>query len=77
MAFVSIDLFSAISTFFVFYFIWTVYTIVYNVFFHPLANLPGPRYAAASYLYEWYYDLYLSGQFTFKLKELHQQYGKS
>lgn len=51
--------------------------LVYRFFFHPLVHIPGPTLAKATYLYEWYYDLYLSGQYTFKLKELHKQYGMS
>ncbi|CAG8961502.1 hypothetical protein HYFRA_00013853 [Hymenoscyphus fraxineus] len=31
--------------------------------------------AIATFAYEWYYDLVLGGQFTFKLKELHEKYG--
>jgi hypothetical protein len=27
--------------------------------------------------YEFYYDVVLGGQYTFKIKELHQQYGTS
>ncbi|KAF5862426.1 hypothetical protein ETB97_011700 [Aspergillus alliaceus] len=49
--------------------------LVYRCLFHPLVHIPGPTIARATYLYEWYYDLYLSGQYTFKLKELHKRYG--
>lgn len=49
--------------------------LVYRVYFHPLSHIPGPTLAKLTYLYEWYYDLYQSGQFTFKLRALHQKYG--
>ncbi|PGH03869.1 hypothetical protein GX51_03857 [Blastomyces parvus] len=49
--------------------------VFYRLFFHPLAHIPGPPLAVATYLYEWYYDLYLGGQFIFKLKGLHKKYG--
>ncbi|KAJ5625096.1 benzoate 4-monooxygenase cytochrome P450 [Penicillium lagena] len=49
--------------------------IVYRIYFHPLAHIPGPPWAKVTYLYEWYYDLYRSGQFTFQLRALHRKYG--
>ena len=51
--------------------------VVYRLYFHPLAHIPGPRLAITTYLYEWYYDLYLSGQYTFQLKALHKKFGKT
>ncbi|OAX85369.1 hypothetical protein ACJ72_00258 [Emergomyces africanus] len=58
-----------------FYLIYIATLLFYRFFFHPLAHIPGPPLAVATYLYEWYYDLYLGGQFTFHLKELHKKYG--
>ena len=49
---------------------------VYSVYFGPLAKFPGPKLAAATLWYEFYYDMYLKGQYTFKIKELHGKYGK-
>ncbi|SLM35246.1 cytochrome p450 [Lasallia pustulata] len=57
--------------------LWAIGTVVYRLFFHPLASFPGPKLAIATYCYEWYYDLIRGGQYTFKLKELHERYGKS
>ncbi|OCK93440.1 cytochrome P450 [Cenococcum geophilum 1.58] len=48
---------------------------IYRLFFHPLANVPGPRLAAATWLYEVYYDLVQGGQFVFQLRRLHEKYG--
>lgn len=56
---------------------WVVGLVVYRLFLHPLASFPGPKLAIATYCYEWYYDLLRGGQYTFKLKELHEKYGKS
>jgi hypothetical protein len=52
-------------------------TVVYRLFFHPLARFPGPRLAAVTRWYEGYYDLWQSGQYTFKIGELHKEYGET
>ncbi|PGH30872.1 hypothetical protein GX50_06373 [[Emmonsia] crescens] len=57
------------------YLIYIATLLFYRFFFHPLSHIPGPPLAVATFLYEWYYDLYLDGQFTFMLKGLHKKYG--
>ncbi|TLD20674.1 hypothetical protein PspLS_08795 [Pyricularia sp. CBS 133598] len=52
-----------------------VYLAVYRLFFSPIAHLPGPKLAALSFWYEFYYDVILGGRYVFKIKELHAQYG--
>ncbi|RYP22145.1 hypothetical protein DL767_009119 [Monosporascus sp. MG133] len=49
--------------------------VIYRLFLHPLARFPGPRLAAISRWYEAYYDVVKNGQYTFKIAELHKQYG--
>ncbi|GAP91778.1 putative cytochrome P450 [Rosellinia necatrix] len=51
--------------------------IVYRLWLHPLAKVPGPRLAALTYWYETYFELAhrSGGQFTFHIKELHSRYG--
>jgi len=56
-------------------FAYTVYGAVYRLYLSPIAHIPGPKLAALTRLYEAYYDLYLGGQYTFKIIELHKQYG--
>lgn len=53
-----------------------VYIIIYRLLIHPLAKIPGPKLAALSRIYDFYYDCILGGKFAFKIDELHQQYGK-
>ncbi|RYC58006.1 hypothetical protein CHU98_g8202 [Xylaria longipes] len=60
--------------------IWLTFYIgrmVYRVWFHPLAKFPGPRLAAATHLYEIYYELIHKGgaQFTPNVRKLHSIYG--
>jgi len=59
--------------------LWVVYRIclaLYNISpFHKLYRFPGPRIAAASYLYEAYYDWYLGGRYTAAIARMHEEYG--
>ena len=55
--------------------LWTVYGVVYRLYLHPLSHFPGPKLAIATYWYEFYYDVIKGGRYTWKLKELHAQYG--
>lgn len=56
-------------------FLYVAGVIVYRLYFSPLAKFPGPKLAAATLLYEFYYDVICRGQYTFKIKELHEKYG--
>lgn len=49
--------------------------IIYRLCFHPLAKFPGPRLAAATLWYEFYFDCILYGQYTFKIGQMHEKYG--
>ena len=56
---------------------YLVTLIVYRLHFSPIAIFPGPKLAAVSRWYEFYYEVVLRGQFTFHVLELHKKYGKS
>lgn len=53
-----------------------IFTIVYNIFFHPLAQFPGPWWAGASYLHELYFDVIRGGQYHKQVEKMHQRYGR-
>ena len=51
---------------------------IYRLFFHKIASFPGPRLAALTYWYEFYYDFSPhKHQYAGKIRELHEQYGAS
>jgi hypothetical protein len=56
--------------------LYSVVVVIYRLYLSPLSKFPGPKLAAATLLYEAYYDVILGGQYTFKIKELHEQYGE-
>ncbi len=48
---------------------------IYRLYFHPLANFPGPKLAAMSTWYEGYYDVIQKGQYIFQVEKMHKKYG--
>ncbi|RFU78097.1 cytochrome p450 [Trichoderma arundinaceum] len=55
--------------------VYLVLVPIYRLTLHPLARFPGPKIAAVTRYYEAYYDLVLKGQYTWKIEQLHKQYG--
>lgn len=49
---------------------------VYRLLFSPLAKFPGPKLAALTLWYEFYYDVIKRGRYTWKIAEMHKQYGR-
>lgn len=55
--------------------LYIVGLVLYRLFLSPIANFPGPKLAAVTYLYEGYYDVVKRGKYTFKIRDLHAKYG--
>ena len=66
----------AIGIVFVLFFYGIALT-VYRLYFSPLAGFPGPKLAAATEWYEFYYQLVRDGQWGNKVGKLHEKYGKT
>ncbi|KAI0532240.1 cytochrome P450 [Xylaria digitata] len=58
---------------------WIAYQLLHIAWnisrFHPLAKIPGPRLAAATYWLEFYYDVVLFGRYTGRIERMHKEYG--
>jgi hypothetical protein len=70
-------LLQVIETTVVLSFLLTAAGAVRRLYFHPLAHIPGPKLAAVTWWYEFYFDGIRQGRFVFKIQELHKQYGRS
>ncbi|KAK5633632.1 hypothetical protein RRF57_009346 [Xylaria bambusicola] len=53
-----------------------VFIVFYRLYLSPLARFPGPKLAAATGWYEFYYDYWLNGQYIFVIEQMHKRYGK-
>ena len=54
---------------------YTLYGAIYRLYLSPVASFPGPKLAALTFWYELYYDIIKGGSYTWKISELHEQYG--
>ncbi|KAI1171810.1 benzoate 4-monooxygenase cytochrome P450 [Nemania sp. FL0916] len=58
------------------YLVYGIVIGIYRVHFSPLSKFPGPKLAAATFWYEFYYDLWPHKfQYMWKIQKLHEQYG--
>ncbi|KAK2030379.1 oxoglutarate/iron-dependent oxygenase [Colletotrichum zoysiae] len=48
---------------------------IYRLYLHPLARFPGPKIAALTVLYEFYFDGIQRGRYTFEIQRMHEKYG--
>lgn len=60
-----------------FFLLYKICVYVHRLTLSPLARFPGPKFAAATSLYEAYYDLVKDGQYPWRIREMHRQYGQS
>ncbi|CVK87181.1 related to cytochrome P450 CYP3/CYP5/CYP6/CYP9 subfamilies [Fusarium proliferatum] len=55
--------------------LYFLYLTVYRLFLSPISQFPGPKLAAWTYWYEFWYDVVAEPEYTFKIGRLHKQYG--
>jgi hypothetical protein len=56
--------------------VYPIYLAIARLYFLPIAGFPGPRIAAATGWYEFYYDFWKSGKYIYEIKKMHEKYGK-
>lgn len=56
--------------------IYVVSLYVYRAYFDSLSHIPGPKLAAATLWYEFYFDVVKMGRYTWEIKKMHEKYGK-
>ncbi|KAL3420618.1 hypothetical protein PVAG01_07063 [Phlyctema vagabunda] len=54
---------------------YTIYRALYRLYFSPISSFPGPKLAALTFWYEFYYDIILGGQYIWKIQALHEKHG--
>ncbi|MCJ1465275.1 hypothetical protein MMC07_003891 [Pseudocyphellaria aurata] len=67
----------ALSASFVVLFVALLFLVVKRLFFHPLSKIPGPKLAAATGWYEFYYDVIRNGAYSHQFEEFHERYASS
>ena len=54
---------------------YLLYGAIHRLHLSPVAKIPGPKLAALTFWYEFYYDVVKHGRYTWKIAELHEKYG--
>lgn len=57
------------------FFMYLIGLTSYRLFFSQLAAFPGPRLAAATSWYEFFYDVLSKGKYLFEIEKMHRAYG--
>ena len=53
-----------------------LYLVIWRLYFSPLAKYPGPKPAAATRWYEFYYDVVKRNRFSWEIQRMHDAYGQ-
>lgn len=56
--------------------VYLITVATYRLYFHPLKKIPGPKLAAISSYYEFYFNVIKRGTFIWHLEKLHDTYGR-
>ncbi|KAF3480353.1 cytochrome P450 [Arthroderma uncinatum] len=54
---------------------YSICLIIYRAYFSPLSKIPGPKLAAITWWYQFYYDVVHKGQYIWAVRSMHEKYG--
>ena len=67
--------FEIVSAVILTYVVYVVVVSIHRLYFSQYAKFPGPKLAALTYGYMFYYDAVAGkGQYIYKIKQLHEEY---
>jgi hypothetical protein len=69
------DFWSVITALAISSIVYPCYLAFKRLYLSPLAGFPGPKLAAASFWYEFYYDFWKNGKYIFEIRKMHEKYG--
>ena len=55
--------------------IYALITVIHRLYFSSLAGFPGPKIAAATGWYEFYFDIIKRGKYIYEIEKMHHKYG--
>ncbi|KIA75656.1 hypothetical protein HK57_00589 [Aspergillus ustus] len=55
--------------------LYTLILTIYRLYLSPVSHIPGPKLAAATWWYQFYYDVIQQGTYMQKMQSLHAEYG--
>ena len=58
---------------------WVLYAtvvVIRRLYFSPLSNFPGPKLAAATLWYEFFWDVVNPGFMIWRIQDMHRKYGE-
>lgn len=68
---------TAFTTIILSYVTYLIGVAIHRLYFSQYAKFPGPKLAALTYGYMFYYDAIVGeGQYMYKIKDLHDEYGE-
>jgi hypothetical protein len=55
--------------------VYVITGAIYRLYLSPLSKFPGPKLAALTLWYEFYYDVVKNGKYLWEIEKMHEQYG--
>lgn len=71
----SLNFYTIASAIVIYLISYRIYRVFYDLYLHPLAHIPGPKFAAITYLYQTYFSLVGGSRFFVRIGKLHDVYG--